>query len=244
MRYIALSMALVSLVGCGGQINKTGNGTRADAGGMTVPIACEPNLVEAGAASGSDAGVPQNHRSTAACCPAQRGPGPSGQPYQTCSGPAGTQCPANMASTCASDSECTTGVNGRCFPWEGLVGPGGCSYDECFTDSHCGSKTPCLCRSSAADNNANVCDVGGNCAVDSDCGPWEYCSPSVPFQDPNICWGLALYYCHTATDQCLNDSDCNPPDAGLALPDNPGYGCAYNPQDTRWECVKNVCALP
>jgi len=154
------------------------------------------------------------------------------------------QCPANMASTCASDSECTDGVNGRCFPWEGLVGPGGCSYDECFTDSHCGPKTPCLCRSSATDNNANVCDVGGNCAVDSDCGPWEYCSPSVPFQDPNICWGLALYYCHTASDQCLNDSDCNPPDVGRALPDNPGYGCAYNPQDTRWECVKNICALP
>jgi len=40
------------------------------------------------------------------------------------------------------------------LPWEGLVSLGGCSYDECFTDSNCGARTPCLCRSSSTDNSA------------------------------------------------------------------------------------------
>jgi hypothetical protein len=184
--------------------------------------------------SGSCAGqTPSNHRPSAVQCPSQRGPGPS--------------CADTTCSTCSSDSQCTAGVNGRCFPWEGLVGPGGCSYDECFTDSHCGSKIPCLCRSSSTDNSANVCDVAGNCAVDSDCGSCGYCSPSLqilPNQPPNVCWGLVPYYCHTVSDLCINDSDCAPLDAGPPTPLSPGYTCAYNPQDNRWECIKAVCALP
>jgi hypothetical protein len=87
------------------------------------PPSCKPILVEAGAASMGDAEVPLNHRPTPACCPSQRGPGPScvtticaSQPY-----------PSGVAAGCSSDSQCTDGVNGRCFPFEGLVGPGGCS---------------------------------------------------------------------------------------------------------------------
>jgi len=247
MRSFTLSVALVAVLGCGGRSKETGNGPSSS--DTIAPVPCDlPGLVEAGAASVNDAGVPQNHRSMPACCPAERGPGPSGQPYPTCSGVVGTLCPANHATTCASDSECTAGVNGRCFPWEGLVGPGGCSYDECFTDSHCGSKTPCLCRSSSTDSNANVCDVGGNCAVDSDCGSGGYCSPSVqvvPNQTPNACWGSNPYFCHTESDLCVNDSDCSPLNAGSSTtPSIPTYACAYNPQNTRWECTQVVCALP
>ena len=182
--------------------------------------------------------VPLQHRSTSASCPSQRGPGPS--------------CVGTMCSSCSFDSQCTDGVNGRCFPWEGLVSLGGCSYDECFTDSNCRARTPCLCRSSSTDNSANVCDVGGNCAVDSDCGPGGYCSPSmetcfsaapeVEVQDNYA--GPNPYYCHTASDLCINDSDCAPLDAGTVTNPMTYTPCAYNVQNSRWECTQFTCGLP
>jgi hypothetical protein len=186
-----------------------------------------------GGATGQSTAVPSKHRSSSASCPSQRGPAPS--------------CAGTMCSSCSSDSQCTDGVNGRCFPTQALVGPGGCSYDECFSGSDCGSKTPCLCRTSSADASANVCNVAGNCAVDADCGPGGYCSPSVkvvPGQPPNVCWGSTPYYCHTASDLCLNDADCAPLDAGSPTPGPPTNACAYNPQGNRWECTQGVCALP
>jgi hypothetical protein len=206
------------------------------------PVACEPTMVEAGPSSMSDADVPLNHRPAPACCPAQRGPAPPGQPFPP---------------TCKSDSDCTAGPNGRCFPFQGLIGPGGCSYDECFVDSQCGSKIPCLCRTSSTDDTANQCDVKGNCAVDSDCGQGGYCSPSPqigqygPYQTTvNTCWGSRPYFCHTASDQCNNDSDCASLDAGTNLGNprppwaSPPWACAYNTQDSRWECTMAVCLLP
>ena len=203
-----------------------------------------------GPSTAGDTKVPLQHRSTSASCPSQRGPGPScvttscaSQPY-----------PSGVASTCSSDSQCTSGVNGRCFPFEGMVGPGGCSYDECLSDSGCGAKTPCLCRSSSTDNSANACDVGGNCAVDSDCGPGGYCSPSmetcfsaapeIEVQDNYA--GPNPYYCHTASDLCTNDSDCASLDAGTAITSScPRYTpCAYNAQNNRWECAQLFCCPP
>ena len=208
---------------------------------------CCPCGPPVSSAAGTDAGgapdvahAPLQHRSTAASCPSQRGPGPT--------------CADTMCSSCSSDSQCSGGENGRCFPWEGLVSYGGCSYDECFTDSNCGARTPCLCRGSATDNNANICDVGGNCAVDSDCGPGGYCSPSMETcysSNPEAVvegrnyGGPNPYYCHTASDLCINDSDCASPDAGTATTYPPTYTpCAYNVQDERWECTQLVCALP
>ena len=49
------------------------------------------------------------------------------------------------------------------------------------------------------------------------------------------------YYCHTASDLCVNDSDCSSLDAGV-----PGTYtiCAYNQQDLRWECSHLVCLPP
>jgi hypothetical protein len=248
------TIALVAALGCGGRESGTNAGTSgsgtssgADASSDVIaPVPCTSStVVDAGTTLVGDAEVPVNHRAAPACCPARRGPAPPGQPYPHCPGPAGTVCPSETATTCSSDSECTAGANGLCFPWEGLVGAGGCSYDECFTDSNCGPKTPCLCRSSSTDNSANSCDVGGNCAVDSDCGPGGYCSPSPEmFPNPNVCWGSQPYYCHTASDLCINDSDCAPLDAGPPPPLGPRYACAYDAQDNRWQCTMAVCALP
>lgn len=191
--------------------------------------AAASDAAKADSAKAADASVPLDHRSTAAACPTERGPGPPTQPY-----------PQGQSAGCASDSDCTSGQNGRCFPFEGLVGPGGCSYDECFTDSTCGPTTPCVCRASATDNAANVCDPGGNCAVDSDCGPGGYCSPSV-----SICaWNSpAPYFCHTRNDVCINDADCPSVDAGAGSCST-FSSCAYDPQVHYWACTQLTCCLP
>jgi hypothetical protein len=219
------AIALVTALGCG---SRTGLATSTDAG---QSASCAPTpVVDAGAATAGDGAAPLHHRPAAACCPSQRGPGPSGQPY-----PPGLTSPGPEG--CSSDSQCTAGVNGRCFPFAGLVGPGGCSYDECFTDSACGSKMPCLCRRSPAGNSANVCVVGGNCAVDSDCGPGGYCSPSF-----SSCGYEQHYYCHTALDACLNDTDCPSPDAGASCATV--SSCAYDVQQQHWACRQDVCCPP
>jgi len=231
--------------GTGGAVSSGGASGSSGTGGV----------VSSGGVTGKYAGqTPLNHRPSDAQCPSKRGSAPlfcaggtcTSQPYPS----------AGFGSTsCSSDSQCKGGVNGRCFPGEGLVSAGGCSYDECFADSGCGARTPCICRSSSTDNSANVCDVGGNCAVDSDCGPGGYCSPSM-----ETCYstnpeaevegsnygGPNPYYCHTASDLCINDSDCATLDAGTATTSScPQYTpCAYNAQDNRWECTQLFCCLP
>ena len=52
------------------------------------------------------------------------------------------------------------------------------------------------------------------------------------------------YYCHTASDLCLNDSDCASPDAGTATYPLTYTPCAYNVQNKRWECAQLTCGLP
>ncbi len=136
------------------------------------------------------------------------------------------------------DSDCKNGVNGRCFPFEGLIGPGGCSYDECFTDSQCPSGATCLCRGSSTANIANVCVPAGNCTVDSDCGPGGYCSPS-----PDNCYTPSSYYCHTALDACTNDSDCQLVDAGSCCCEQVAT-CTYSVQAQRWQCTQKSCCPP
>ncbi len=205
----------LGVTGCGGEIGPSTHD--ADAGN-----ASDVGKVD----SAKDADIPIHHRPTAASCPTERGPGPPTQPY-----------PQGQANGCTSDSDCTAGQNGRCFPFEGLVGPGGCSYDQCFTDSTCGTETPCICRPSATDHTANVCDPGGKCAVDSDCGPGGYCSPSA-----SSC-GMAAYFCHTPSDACINDSDCPSVDAG-ALSCPTFSPCAYDPQLQHWACTQLTCCPP
>ena len=247
-------------VSSGGTSGSSGIGGSISLGGVSGRTG-SGSVVTSGGSSGSCSGqAPVNRRPSSVQCPSSRGSAPqlccndgttcAGQPY-----PSRFCGLGNLALTCSSDSQCNGGLNGRCFPpeGEGWITAGGCSYDECSTDSNCGAKTPCICRSSSTDNSANICDVGGNCAVDSDCGPCGYCSPSFetcedttnsnlhaegeyfggpsPYYDP--------YYCHTPSDLCVNDSDCASLDAGIT-----GFTCAYNAQDTRWECTQLTFCVP
>jgi hypothetical protein len=217
--------------GNGGVTGATG-GMPGSAGSGGSSTLCESTVAEAGSSSTVNARVPLKHRASP-CCPSQRGPGPGTQPYPR--GIAAMGADGSIA--CSSDSQCRSGTNGRCFPFEGLVGPGGCSYDECSTDSDCPSGMPCVCRSALSDNGANVCASGGNCAVDSNCGPGGYCSPSV-----DTCFGQSPYFCHTAFDTCIDDADCPPVNGDVANVTT--AVCAYDPQAGHWACTQLVCYPP
>jgi hypothetical protein len=113
-----------------------------------------------------------------------------------------------------------------------------CVYDECTSDSACTSGGVCACSNSSAVCEpfgtlrqgplgtcglGNTCVSGGNCRVDSDCGPNGLCSPRI-----DTCDFLSGYFCHTAADECVADSDC--PEAGAPL-------CLFDPSNSRWECT-------
>jgi len=138
---------------------------------------------------------------------------------------------------CMFDSECTSGVNGRCeYGHQVTV----CTYDECTTASDCKAGELCLCGSGSPTRSANTC-LPSNCDVDSECGPGGYCSPTYdtscgPFD------GVVGYYCHRLADECtkdecVNDADCANVDGG----GGEGY-CAWDPSSSRWTCADSVCA--
>jgi hypothetical protein len=168
--FFVSTVGLLAAIACGGPesgTNAGGNGSNSGA--------------SAGASAGMDAStvvderVPVYHRATHAICPSQRGAGTPG--LMEIGVPGFPPCPTPPPPTticCSSDSQCDGGTNGRCTG-SGVEGTNVCTYDECFTDSNCPSETPCICRSSPADNVANVCVPGGNCVVDSDCGG-RYCA--------------------------------------------------------------------
>jgi hypothetical protein len=195
--------------------------------------------------------APMNHRSARSTCSHERAP----ETATACGCPDGGLDPIPepdggfcLCGSCGQDSDCTAGNNGRC----GEVGPGGflrCSYDACFADSDCPGGAPCECRGNAA--SPNVCQTGGDCAVDSDCGPAGYCSPSLVnslcfCSDSSLCGDAGDtctpgqlfctcgdscdhgYFCHTPCDTCVDDSDC----------EHSGT-CNFNSIDHRWEC--QVC---
>jgi hypothetical protein len=218
-----------STSGAGGAIGAGGAAAAHDAGSDGPP--CAPAFIEAGTGWEGDAEIPMYHRAAPSCCPTERGPAPGTQPY----GP-------NMANGCTTDSQCTQGLDGRCFPFGGLVWTGGCSYDECLTDSDCPSGAPCICRTSASDVSPNICAAGSNCVLDSDCGPGGFCSPSV-FCDARLPgWPAYGYYCHTAADTCINDMDCPPIDSGggCSIPS----ACLYDTQAKHWACNDQPCCPP
>lgn len=167
---------------------------------------------------------------------------------------------------CTMDSDCTTGVNGRCGQW---IPPPvlGCSYDECFLDSDCGG-APCECRPSSSSSAPNVCVKGGNCTVDSDCGPGGYCSPSVLSA---LCTCPSETLCGDAGGGCYEGSSSaqgTPPGPGWTpVPclcgDSCGHGyfchtgcdtciddsdcagvgsCNYHVTSGRWECSARMCS--
>jgi len=171
-----------------------------------------------------DGRAPEDHRASATDCPQQRDED------------AGTACAASWPPdpgeyACAQDSDCTMGANGRCLgapsppPYEAGLGTlceSFCSYDQCFVDSDCGPRLPCLCRDASYDGAPNLCLTESNCAIDSQCGPPGFCSPSSTFGEGSPSFG---YFCHTLNDLCVDDTDCAP----LST-------CQFDDGGDRWIC--------
>lgn len=165
-------------------------------------------------------GVPSLHIPSGTACRATRGPGITGS---------GVACPdGGFPGCCTADADCTDGTNGRCT----ITGNGGphCTYDQCSTSNDCAAGKSCGCGD-INQYSYNVC-VPSNCRTDSDCGAGGYCSPTLDFTCGTYGGEYAGVYCHTAQDQCVNDSDC----AG------PNGRCSYNPETSRWECATGMCA--
>jgi hypothetical protein len=200
--------------------------TASDAGSSTAD-AGDAKVAEgdANVAEGGAGRVPVNHRPSDAQCATSAAPG---------------DCVAAFPDAgCASDSDCTeAGTNGRCINGGGgVAAPCACTSDKCAVDIDCPAGQTCACHGAPyTDGNSNTC-VTGNCRVDADCGTQGYCSPS---SLTAICGdSLAGYYCHTAADRCIDDSDCPGPSPGKPAG---SAGCLYSTKDSRWECaVVPVC---
>jgi hypothetical protein len=213
-RLVGAALALSTWCACGGSIAPS-TGSAHETGGEKGSDAATPDahtVVDAGIQP-----VPTNHRPSGSTCPQGRG---AGMLEPGCAD-------AGIPFACTLDSECTMGSNGRCLPAGPLPCDMECSYDTCTDDSQCSGNIPCICRTSASDPTANVCATGSQCRVDADCGPGGYCSPS----DTMSC--TTAYFCHTPSDICVNDSDCN----GTG-------GCNYDATQMRWQCVDNCIPPP
>ena len=71
----------------------------------------------------------------------------------------------------------------------------------------------------------------GNCHVDANCGVGGYCSPSYTGTG---CGSLGGYYCHTPSDQCIDDTDCGS-GGGLSV-------CTYDQSVGYWMCkMRGLC---
>jgi hypothetical protein len=172
--------------------------------------------------TGPPSRVPRIHRASATMCATDR---PPSRPTAPDGG--------MTFGTCQSDAQCTMGTNGRCTVTQNH-GALACTYDACTVDSDCGATAVCACReASGSYGGANVC-ITGNCRVDSDCGASAYCSPSYD----NTCGpydGVRGYYCHTADDACIDDSDC--------VRDGSPFGyCTYHAEVAHWACSYSICA--
>lgn len=170
-----------------------------------------------GSSSGGSSGgrVPVNHRPNDGECSQ---PAPPGMCPVTGGGP-----PNN----CTQDSQCTQGVDGRCVTNNGGALFCYCTYDTCMHDTDCAQGQTCACHGAADTGGAGNTCIASGCRVDADCGPGGYCSPSVSSMG---CGGLGGYYCHTAKDQCIDDSDCQ--DGGF------GMACEYSSANGRWQCAQ------
>jgi hypothetical protein len=181
-------------------------------------------------------GPPDGHRVSADACPTTRSAGVALD--------AGSPDSGGFIYSCANDSQCTMGTNGRCLPPMSNAGYY-CSYDECTTDDNCATAHLCACGTPLGINGSdgmpmrsgNRC-LPSNCRVDSDCGPGGYCSPTVdPGCGPR--YGTTGYYCHTASDACTTDAQCQ--DAGATVGPGPGF-CAYDPAAGQWACHYGFCS--
>jgi hypothetical protein len=82
----------------------------------------------------------------------------------------------------------------------------------------------CTCGSYALCSDAGA---SGECTVShNDGGTWT----SVPcLCDPADVCGQPAYFCHTACDQCTDDSDCS------------SGSCLFDRRKGAWECLAPLC---
>jgi hypothetical protein len=218
---------LTTTVACGGAVQGTlfdDAGTTPDSGhpdGGTIDA--NPDQISPPPDAKPPVRVPENHRPSVPVCSPDRAPGVD---LGDDDGP--TKQPGDA---CATDADCTDGMNGRCTYVSGFGPVMVCTYDECFTDSDCGAGYACACGGVGATGRRYGADecVRGNCNIDSDCGD-NYCSPAL---DMNGCeLGPGGFYCHTPSDACIDDGDCTPNER-----------CNYDPTSARWTCAPiTMCA--
>ena len=107
---------------------------------------------------------------------------------------------------------------------------GGAGLDFSYSAVMAEALGVCACGGGFWSDN-NVCLNDGNCRTDADCGEGGACSPTLG--DCGDYAGVVAYYCHTPTDECVDDADCT----GTA---GRGY-CAYNPAAGHWMCSDAQC---
>jgi len=152
--------------------------------------------------------APKDHRPAPTTCTPSKSPG---------------ACPTTPTPSgdCKTDADCTKGTNGHCVASGGGFLYCSCAYDTCVSDGDC-SGGVCACQGSPYAVDANGCSTLGNCKVDADCGAGGYCSPS---QGTGCVTGLAGYYCHGSSDECVDGSDCKA-----------GEFCAFDTTKKHWIC--------
>jgi hypothetical protein len=172
-------------------------------------------------------GIPDHRAHGVTCAPTPVGPEPE---IWDAGLPDGTRF------DCQKNEDCTAHAGGRCvFTSSEQADPAPstndlgtrCFYDECATDSDCPASSVCQCGSGGAATNS--CSPVGNCRVDSDCAS-GFCSPS-----EDGCADFNGYFCHTQSDQCATDDDCDGV-SGL------GTSCIANPSSGVWQCEHIGCA--
>ncbi len=202
----------------------------AGCGGATASSTDAPRERQSSADSGASVvriHEPQLHRATMLSCNAPRAAGITV-----------AATPETAGAGCRTDADCTAGMNGRCLTGSVcsggpcMVTPPTCSYDTCSSDGDCAAGAACVCRSDVGPAT-NDCSQVGNCRVDADCGANGYCSPQPSTR--SCADGVApQFFCHTASDECVDDSDC--PVSGSV---SSVRRCAFDPVGKKaWLCTE------
>jgi len=212
-----------------GGLAMTGTGG-SGSGGMALGGATGSGGLAIGGAGGvgGQSSVPASHRATASACSAEL----AEAGVRTSIYDGGSPGPVALDGgviTCSSDNDCPPCQNGqldRCLNVPQTLRPPWCMCDECNTDQDCGPNAVCVCNQRGWSGAAyeNQC-VTARCRVDAECGPGGFCSSS-----PGPCGSILGYYCHTAADKCLNDTDCAA-----------GERCLYSPAVGAWSCGTAAC---
>jgi hypothetical protein len=119
---------------------------------------------------------------------------------------------------CQRNADCSHGLNGRCV-FNRAASYAACVYDSCNVDTDCGAGRACVCGEG---EKANTCSAG-DCSVDAECGT-QFCSPALL-----PCGRLAVLFCHTESDECVDDADC------------PASVCNYQRALGHWACGAPQC---